>query len=90
MYYSNNFYWGKLLKVFCDDKKTTASQVVFAFLRYQTDGYYDYPSTEVDVRFVFYGPATVLKITKGKGFKMDQAAVDRYTLIKKLHFNLLS
>ena len=88
VYFDNQYYWGKLLKVFADDKDSPASSAEMAFLHYKFNDLWDYPKEGevklVEAKYVFLGPVTpVDTLRDGFKFAKGEEALKRYKEIKK-------
>ncbi|CAL4167259.1 unnamed protein product, partial [Meganyctiphanes norvegica] len=74
VYFHENRYWGRLLKVFSHDDESVATDVELKFLHYKC-GFWEFPKNYdiqiIETEFVFMGPTTPAEITKN-GFKFNE------------------
>lgn len=85
VFYSNDYYWGKVLNVFCNDSDEDAETVEMTFLRYKSDGLWVFPK-EVDkeivsVNYLFLGPVSPA-VTSVSGFRFNEKDIEAKKVFK--------
>ena len=86
MYFNEDQYWGRLLKVFTNDEENNnAERVEIKFLCKKCEAW-DFPSKEdqqiIESKFVFMGPCKPQELTKVGHFFDDEKASLLYKYIK--------
>ena len=85
VFYDEGRYWGRLMKVFSEDKETKANLIEVSFLENRCE-VWDFPKNTktllIETKYVFMGPCKPKNITK-KGYAFDdEKAQDIYRYIK--------